>query len=139
MGTLGCFLGFDFGMKRIGVAVGQRVTGTASPLKTLSAKEGVPDWVEIQRMIKAWDPEGLVVGLPVNMDGSEGEMTSKAQKFINRLKERTRLPVYAMDERLTTRAVRYELERLDQPYTGKDDALAACIILEDYLTQIPSA
>lgn len=95
-------LGFDFGMKHIGVAVGQTVTHTAKPLSTLSAKDGMPNWEEIDQCIKNWQPKILLVGLPLNMDGSEQAITFAAKKFGNRLQAHTKLPVEFVDERLTS-------------------------------------
>ncbi|HAW77355.1 MAG TPA: Holliday junction resolvase RuvX, partial [Alteromonas australica] len=78
-------LAFDFGTKSIGVAVGQEVTGTASPLAALKARDGIPDWQQIAALYEEWQPHLVVVGLPLNMDGSEQEMTQRAKKFANRL------------------------------------------------------
>ncbi len=132
---MGSFLGLDFGLKRIGVAVGQSVTGTASPLKTLAAKDGIPDWMELKELLKAWKPEGIVVGLPMNMDDSESPITRKTRTFIAALSQHTLIPIHAVDERLSTKAVEYELERLGKKNHKKDDALAACIILESFLAR----
>jgi putative Holliday junction resolvase len=129
----GCFLGFDFGLKRIGVAVGQRITQTASPLETLNANNGIPDWKDVKRLVKDWHPEALVVGVPLNMDDSESHITVKTREFIVLMAEQVKLPIYTVDERLTTKAVGYELERLGKKNLKKDDALAACVILESYL------
>ena len=77
----GVYLGFDFGYKRIGVAVGQRLTCSARPLATLDAKTGIPDWVLVERLIKQWNPQALIVGLPTCIDDSELYTTSAAKKF----------------------------------------------------------
>jgi putative Holliday junction resolvase len=95
--------------------------------------DGIPDWKNIKRLIKDWHPEGLVVGMPFNMDDSESHITVKTREFIALLAEQTPLPIYTVDERLTTKAVGYELERLGKKNLKKDDALAACVILESYL------
>lgn len=126
-------LGFDFGMKKIGVAVGQTITQTANPLTILSAKEGVPDWDKISALIKEWNADGLIVGLPLNMDGSEQSITYAAKRFANKLKNHFDLPVYFSDERLTS------MEALK--WSGNDikknkknlDSLAAKLILESWL------
>ena len=131
--AIGCFLGFDFGLKRMGVAVGQRITQTASPVETLNLEDGIPDWKDIRRLVKDWNPEGLVVKMPLNMDDSESKVTVKTRRFIKLLAQEVDLPIYTVDERLTTKAVGYELERLGKKNLKKDDALAACIILESYL------
>ena len=74
-------LGFDFGLKRIGVAVGQTVTQSARPLTILNAKQGVPDWLEIKKLILEWGVNALIVGLPLNMDGTEQPITARAREF----------------------------------------------------------
>ena len=78
-------MGFDFGTRSIGIATGQEVTGTASPLTSLKANEGIPDWVQLEKLLKEWQPDLLIVGLPLNMDGTEQEMTVRAGKFGQRL------------------------------------------------------
>ena len=108
MSELRTFLGFDFGMKNIGVAVGQELTKTANPLTVIKAREGIPNWDQIKTLLDQWNPQLLVVGLPLNMDGSEQEMTAAARRFGNRLNGRFHIPVDWQDERLTT------FEALDQ-------------------------
>jgi putative Holliday junction resolvase len=75
----GTLLAFDFGTKSIGVAIGQRVTGTARPLNALKAQDGTPDWKLIEKLLKEWQPEAVIVGLPLNMDGTEQPLTARAQ------------------------------------------------------------
>ncbi|MDN7127359.1 Holliday junction resolvase RuvX [Pseudidiomarina sp. 1APR75-33.1] len=132
-------LGFDFGTHNIGVAVGQTITGTASPLAALKAKDGQPDWQKVQVLINEWQPQCLVVGLPLNMDGTEQPVTELARKFANRLHGRFGLPVHLQDERLTTVAAKEELfERGGFRQLSKDkiDSAAAQLILEDYMSQL---
>lgn len=132
-------LGFDFGTKSIGVAVGQRITATASPLSAIKAKEGIPDWHIIAALIAEWQPERLIVGLPLNMDGTEQPLTQRARKFGQRLHGRYGLPVDFQDERLTSTAAREQLFTqggFRQLEKGKVDSQAALLILEDYLNQI---
>ncbi|MBF37693.1 Holliday junction resolvase RuvX [Idiomarina sp. UBA4520] len=130
-------IGFDFGTKSIGVAVGQSVTGTASPLSALKAKDGIPNWDAIEQLFKEWQPERLVVGLPLNMDGSEQPLTQRAKKFGSRLHGRFGLPVSFQDERLTSTAAREELfnsggyKKLEK---GLVDSQAALLIVEDFLS-----
>jgi len=102
-------LGFDFGMKRIGVAVGQTVTRTARPLGVIPAKAGEPQWEPLDKMIKTWQPDALIVGIPLNMDGTEQALTVAAKKFADLLKKRFELPIYGIDERLTTKDAREQL------------------------------
>ncbi len=99
----GSVLAFDFGLKHIGVAAGQTVTRTASALTTLSARDGRPDWGAVEALVKEWRPVRLVVGLPLNMDDTESEMSGRARAFAARLGERTGVPVSMADERLTSR------------------------------------
>lgn len=132
-------LGFDFGTHNIGIAVGQTITGTASPLPALKAKDGQPDWTKVERIIAEWQPKLLVVGLPLNMDGSEQPLTDLARKFANRLHGRFGLPVELQDERLTTVAAKEELfARGGYRELSKDkiDSAAAQLILEDYLANL---
>ncbi|GMR01328.1 MAG: Holliday junction resolvase RuvX [Gammaproteobacteria bacterium] len=95
-------LGFDFGTKRIGVAIAQEVTGTANPLTTVTAVKHKPDWDSISKIIAEWQPDLLVVGLPLHMDGSEQPMTQAARRFSNQLHGRYQIPVTLMDERLSS-------------------------------------
>ena len=95
-------IGFDFGLKRIGVATGNTRTGTSQGLSVVRAKDGVPDWPEVERLLEQWLPSTVVVGLPVNMDDSENEMTAKARKFGKLMRRRFDLEVVFVDERLTT-------------------------------------
>ncbi len=95
-------LGFDYGTKQIGVAVGQAITGQARELCVLKAQNGVPDWQKVEALIKEWQPDAIVVGLPLNMDGTKSEMSERAEKFARRLNGRFNLPVHTHDERLTT-------------------------------------
>lgn len=78
-------IAFDFGTKSIGVAVGQTITGTARPLAALKAREGIPDWELIAAVFREWQPDYVVVGLPLNMDGTPQLVTNQAKKFANRL------------------------------------------------------
>ncbi|HEY0635255.1 MAG TPA: Holliday junction resolvase RuvX [Gammaproteobacteria bacterium] len=129
-------LGFDFGTRRIGVAVGQELTGTARPLTTLTSRDGGPDWAAISRLIEEWQPAALVVGIPWHMDGSEMELTRLATRFGNRLRGRYNLPVFTVDERLTSaeaeQLLHEEGQRFDQ---GAVDQVAAQLILQSWLDQ----
>ncbi len=132
-------LAFDFGSKRIGVAIGQRVTQMARPLLTLSAKAGVPQWDKLAQLIKRWQPQELVVGIPLNMDGSEQALTQSARSFAKALKERYHLPVHEMDERLTTVAAReslFEEGGYQALQKGRVDSVAAQLILQAWLNKV---
>lgn len=102
-------LGFDFGTKYIGVAVGHTSPVMAQPLTSLIAQKGEPPWKEIDTLIKTWSPDALIVGMPLNMDGSEQRMTQSARFFSENLKQRSHLPVFTVDERLTTVEARARL------------------------------
>ena len=95
-------LGFDFGTKRIGVAIAQEITGIANPLTTINAIKHKPDWDSISKIINEWQPDLLVIGLPLHMDGSEQPMTQAARRFSNQLNGRYQIPVALMDERLSS-------------------------------------
>jgi putative Holliday junction resolvase len=131
MGTL---LGFDFGTRRIGVAVGESVTGTANALTTLQSQGERPDWPRIEALIREWQPLEAVVGLPFNMDDTEGSIAPRARRFARQLQGRFGLEVHLVDERLTTREARGILNR-DATPTEAVDAVAAKLILETWLSE----
>ncbi|HWP95115.1 MAG TPA: Holliday junction resolvase RuvX [Gammaproteobacteria bacterium] len=132
------YLAFDFGLKRIGVAVGQRLTGTASPLTTLSAQGGEPDWKAVARLVAEWRPAALVVGLPYNVDGSPQPFTGEARRFAERLAAHCALPVHLVDETLSSHAAAEGLRERRQAggrriRKHEIDQAAACVILETWL------
>lgn len=127
-------LGFDFGMKRIGVAVGQTITHSAQPLTILAARDGIPRWEEISPLIETWSADGLVVGIPYNMDNTPQNTTYLAQKFANRLAHRFKLPVYGVDERLSTVEAKSQLSAQTKRKPPREmDSYAAKLILESWL------
>ncbi len=128
-------LGFDFGTKSIGVAVGQQLTGTARPLTALKAQEGTPDWNLIEKLLKEWQPDYVVVGLPLNMDGTEQPLTARARKFANRLHGRFGVRVELQDERLSTVEARADLFKrggFRALQNGQVDSQSAVLILHDW-------
>jgi len=130
----GTLLGFDFGPRKIGVAVGQEVTATAAPLTTLRCRDDKPDWPRIEALIKEWHPDAAVVGLPFNMDDTETEIAPLARRFARQIHGRFGLPVHLVDERLTT----IEARRLLGPKaTTREavDAMAAKLLLETWLSE----
>jgi putative Holliday junction resolvase len=132
------FLGFDFGMKNIGVAVGQELTKTANPLTVIKAREGIPDWDQIKKLLDEWHPQLLIVGLPLNMDGTEQEMTAAARRFGNRLNGRFHIPVDWQDERLTTFEALDQLGIRSKMQSNKRedvDRISAQLILQSWLNQ----
>ncbi len=126
-------LGFDYGEKRIGVAVGQTLTATAAPLGSVRVNRARPDWDAIARLIRTWQPDALVVGLPLNMDGSEQATTQAARRFKNQLEGRFHMPVHTADERLSTREARERLSARAVSRSG-DDPVAAQVILETWFS-----
>jgi putative holliday junction resolvase len=135
--TARVFLGFDYGGKFIGVAVGSTHSGLAQPAATVRVRANhVPDWDQISRLVSEWRPHALVVGLPLNMDGTEQTMTRAARAFGDRLKERYNLPVHMVDERLTTRAAKDQLYAAGVAGTrhkSRLDEVAAQTILQSFL------
>ena len=132
-------LGFDFGMKRIGLAVGQTLTCSANPVAILGVHDGIPRWEKIEALIRIWDADALVVGIPYNMDGSEQPLTLTARKFARKLRSHFRLPVYTVDERLTTieakRQWRERKEKKNVRLSEQFDSYAAKLILEQWLRE----
>ena len=129
-------LAFDYGEKQIGVAVGQTLIDTASPVGSIKVKQAKPDWCAIARLIETWKPDALIVGVPVHMDGAEQPMTRAARKFINQLKHRYQLPVHPSDERLSTSEAKQRLVQAGRPHDD-DDPVAAQVILEGWLAANP--
>ncbi|MGC6405246.1 Holliday junction resolvase RuvX [Bisgaard Taxon 45] len=128
-------LAFDFGTKSIGCAVGQSITGTAQALPAFKAQDGIPNWEAVGKCLAEWQPDLVVVGLPLNMDGTEQDLTVRARKFANRLNGRFGLKVELHDERLTTTEARAEIfgrggyKALNK---SKVDGISACLILESW-------
>ncbi len=138
-----CLLAFDFGTGQIGVAVGQTLTNSANPLAVLKARDGIPNWDQIEQLLSEWRPDQLLVGLPLNMDGTESDFCQRARKFARRLHGRFGVPVSMVDERLSTFAAKGR-----QQSQGKHrgsykqqpvDDLAAVIILQDWLSDPSTA
>jgi putative Holliday junction resolvase len=121
------FLAFDYGMKRVGVASGNALLGTAEPLRTVAA-EGEARFEALGRLIREWQPDALVVGVPFHPDGAEHENTRRARRFARQLHGRFGLPVHEVDERYTTTEARSAGAR-------DADAAAACLILEQFLRE----
>ena len=131
-------LGFDFGTKRIGIAIAQEITGIANPLTTVTAIKHKPDWDSISKIIQEWQPDLLVVGLPLHMDGTEQEMTQAARRFSNQLNGRYNIPIALMDERLSSN----EAESILNEQSGSQslfqdkaqiDMISAQLILQSWI------
>lgn len=128
-------LAFDFGTRRIGVAVGNEMLGSATALAPLPARDGIPDWQQIAVLLEEWQPDLLVVGLPLNMDGTESDMSRRARKFGNRLHGRFGKPVEVFDERGSTRAAKRIARDAGHRGNYRDDGvdgIAAQLILESF-------
>ena len=131
-------MGFDYGTKSIGVAVGQTLTASAQALAPLKARDGVPDWQQLEQLLAQWQPSLLVIGLPLNMDGSPSELSQRAEKFARRLHGRFGYPVEMVDERLSS----FEAKGRILAATGSRDfkqhavdSIAAELIVESWLTK----
>lgn len=123
------FLALDFGLKRTGFAVGNRLMRTAQPQGTITA-EGDARFAKVAQQLKTWQPDALVVGVPFHPDGAAHENTLRARRFARQLHGRFNLPVFEVDERYTTTEARTSGAR-------DADAAAACIILEQFLRSLP--
>ena len=135
-----CALAFDFGQRRIGVAVAQPGFGLASALGVVTARDGEPDWAALDRLLDEWRPALLVVGAPCEPDGSQGDSAGPALRFAARLGDRYSLPVSLVDERLTSRAAEDILReqrrsglKKRRVRGGEVDSLAARLIAETWL------
>lgn len=133
-------MAFDFGLRQIGVATGNRLLGTTSALPVLRARDGVPDWDGLGSVIAQWSPALLVVGDPLNMDGSAGELCQRARKFAQRLRGRFNLEVEMCDERLSSYEVKSQQRDLGHAGDYRRhpvDSLAAELILRTWLAEHP--
>ncbi|HRQ64693.1 MAG TPA: Holliday junction resolvase RuvX [Xanthomonadaceae bacterium] len=136
---MSCVLGFDFGNRRIGVAVGQSITGSASPVEVVSQGEQGPDWGRIDALVREWRPERLLVGLPLTLDGGEQSITASARAFADCASSRYDLPVEMVDERFSSQEADRRFAELRKSGLARRrdaarlDALAAQIIVEQWL------
>ena len=131
-------LGFDFGEQRIGVASGQTLTNSATPLTTLNAVNQKPDWQAIAELFREWQPDALIVGIPFLLDGSLSDMAKRAQRFGRQLEGRFNLPVYTINESLTSFEAEQMLKKskqLNQHNKQEIDKMAAAIIVQSWLEQ----
>lgn len=138
MSNITTVLGIDYGHKRIGIASGQTITGSASPITTLNQLKGLPDWEAIEELIGQWKPQALIVGMPYYLDGKENDMTKAVDAFCLELEQRFPLPIFKINEALSS----YEAEQMLKENTkiGKHnkheiDKMAAAIIVQNWLDQ----
>ncbi|KAB7624463.1 Holliday junction resolvase RuvX [Alkalilimnicola sp. S0819] len=129
----GTYLAFDFGERRLGVAVGQSLTGSARPLETLDCRQGIP-WERLRALLDQWAPAGLVVGLPLHADGSPSAMSEAAERFARRLHGRYHLPVHHVAELLSSVEAEARLRESGGHKAGLD-AVAAQVILETWFAE----
>ncbi|MEE4278929.1 MAG: Holliday junction resolvase RuvX [Halieaceae bacterium] len=131
-------LAFDYGLRQIGVAAGNTMLATTQPLTVLQARDGVPAWSEVEKLLAEWQPDLVLVGDPLHMDGSESEMAQRARRFARRLHGRFAVAMEMVDERLSSYAVKAEqaLEGHRGDYRHRPvDSLAAELILRDWLNR----
>ncbi|XGA80121.1 Holliday junction resolvase RuvX [Halomonas sp. CH40] len=141
MATMGqrLVLAFDFGTRRIGIAVGNELLKSARELTPLPARDGIPDWNQLTRLVEEWQPDFFVVGLPLNMDGSESVMSTRARKFGNRLHGRYGKPCQMVDERGTTREAKQIAHAAGHRGNYRQDSvdgIAAVLILEGWFAHL---
>jgi putative holliday junction resolvase len=134
-------IAFDYGLRQIGVAHGQTLTATAEGIDIIKATDGVPNWDNVKTLLNEWKPNLLLVGLPLNMDGSESELSRLARKFARRLQGRFNLEVFMVDERLTSHDAKLSIreagfgKKSSKIDLTKIDHLAATLILQSWLDQ----
>ncbi len=131
-------MAFDFGMRKIGTAIGQAITRSASPIEQIPARNGTPDWHKLNKLIQEWTPDVLVVGIPLNIDNTEQPITNNARHFLEELKKKYQLPTFSSDERFTTKSAKEEIfDRFGYKGLKKYsiDCIAAVIILEQWMNE----
>jgi putative Holliday junction resolvase len=134
-------LAIDYGTRKLGVATGQTLTRTAMGIALLNVRNNEPDWPALDKLVAQWKPDAFVVGLPLNMDGTESKMSARVKKFMLSLSARYDKPCHAVDERLSTREAR-DINRQNAQLLGKKindrakvDAMAAQLLLESWFDQ----
>jgi putative Holliday junction resolvase len=127
-------MAFDFGTKNIGIAIGQEITKTASTFYSIRANDGLPDWVELDMIVKEWNPNLFVVGDPLNMDGTRSKIQDSSDKFSTALNKRYDIGIEKTDERLSSREAKERLENIQMGIKDSRNkhSISAQIILEDW-------
>lgn len=128
-------MAFDFGTQKMGMAVGQSLIESANPLPLFPMKDGIPVWDDLLKIVKQYQPTLFLVGLPLNMDDSESELSARARKFARRLRHQTNIETLMVDERLTTREARDELDHYQAQGRAKKlsaDSIAAALFIESW-------
>lgn len=134
-------IAFDFGLRSIGAAYGQTLTASAQELPPIRAKDGIPNWQVMEKLVKEWKPDIFVVGIPFNMDGSESELSKRAKKFGRRLENKFDCIVHFMDERLSSFEAKEEAREKGHKGNYREqpiDSIAARLILESWFNTKPS-
>ena len=128
-------IAFDFGTQKMGMAVGSSMIESATPLALFPMKDGIPQWDELLKIVKQHQPTLFLVGLPLNMDDSESDISARARKFARRLRHQTNIETLMVDERLTTREARHELDHYQAQGRAKKlaaDSIAAALFIESW-------
>ena len=127
-------MAFDFGTQKMGMAVGQSLIESTNPLSLFPMKDGIPNWDELLKIVKQYQPNLFLVGLPLNMDETESELSTRARKFARRLRHQTNIDTLMVDERLTTREARGEMESYQAQGRKKvsADSIAAALFIESW-------
>jgi putative holliday junction resolvase len=128
-------MAFDFGTQKTGMAVGSSLIESATPLSLFPMRDGIPNWDELLKLVKQYQPNLFLVGLPLNMDDSESELSTRARKFARRLRHQTNITTWMVDERLTTREARDELDHYQAQGRAKKlsaDSIAAALFIESW-------
>ena len=131
---LGVVMAFDYGLRNIGIAIGQNITKSASTFYSVKAKEGKPDWIKLDSIVEEWQPSLFIVGDPFNMDGTKSDFQKRISKFSSELNKRYDVRVHMMDERLTTKEAKERIKNEVKGIKGSSNkhSISAQIILEDW-------
>ena len=134
----GVVMAFDYGLRNIGIAIGQNITKSASTFYAIKAQDGIPDWIKLDSIIEEWEPSLFIVGDPFNMDGTKSEFQKKIVKFSSRLKKRYGVEIQMIDERLTTKEAKDRLESESNILrtSSNEHSISAQIILEDWFRSV---
>ncbi|OUY06746.1 Holliday junction resolvase RuvX [Acinetobacter populi] len=133
--TATTIMAFDFGTQKMGIAVGQRLIESINPLPLFPMKDGIPHWENLHKIIQQWQPDLFLVGLPLNMDDSESDLSARARKFARRLRHQTNIETWMVDERLSTREARDTLQNFQANGQAKKlsaDSFAASLFIESW-------
>ena len=131
-------MAFDFGTQKMGMAVGQSLIESSNPLALFPMRDGIPNWDNLLKIVKQYQPNLFLVGLPLNMDDTESELSARARKFARRLRHQTNITTLMVDERLTTREARDELDHYQAQGRGKNvaaDSIAAALLIESWYSE----